>query len=351
MRQYALAGAVTTLLAASMWLGLSAWAAQKTPTTSPHKRLNLDCSACHVASSFHEIIFDHGDTEFDLNGRHKDLACLQCHNVEDFSQVDANCVSCHQDVHLERLGADCALCHSSLGWTAIKSDDIHLRTDFPLMGRHLLLDCESCHVGQAPTEFTNTPTNCVDCHRIDYMNSTNPSHVAGGFSTACMECHQLAGWRPATMPRHDPFFPIFSGTHRGQWDDCMVCHDQPSNPRVFTCLPCHAHNPTDMNAAHQGVGGYSYASQACYSCHPTGERGAFVDHDAQFFPIYSGAHRNKWNDCSTCHNNPGNKSIFTCLSCHEHNQQRMDDTHLGEVSGYAYTSTACYQCHSNGRKP
>ncbi|MDH4351390.1 MAG: hypothetical protein OEW56_09610, partial [Gemmatimonadota bacterium] len=70
------------------------------------------------------------------------------------------------------------------------------------------------------------------------------------------------------------------------------------------------------------------------------------DHDAQYFPIYSGAHRGRWQDCQTCHIQPDNFQVFSCLSCHA--QGETDSHHRGE-SGYRYESSACYQCHPNGR--
>jgi hypothetical protein len=51
--------------------------------------------------------------------------------------------------------------------------------------------------------------------------------------------------------------------------DCTDCHTS-SNFREFTCTDCHAHQRTRMDNEHDGVAGYSYNSQACYSCHPQG---------------------------------------------------------------------------------
>jgi len=218
------------------------------------------------------------------------------------------------------------------------------------MGRHALLDCESCHRGIGTAEFHQARSECIDCHEKDYMSVPSPNHVTAGFSRRCTECHQILSWSPAMMVDHDPFFPIFSGTHRGQWDACGICHTNPSNHRVFDCLTCHEHNQGLMDPAHQGISGYAYASTSCYSCHPTGEAGSFVDHDAQFFPIFSGKHSGKWDNCATCHTTPGNRSIYSCLTCHEHDRARMDDKHLGEVSDYSYDSASCLNCHPDGRK-
>jgi hypothetical protein len=44
------------------------------------------------------------------------------------------------------------------------------------------------------------------------------------------------------------------------------------------------------------------------------------DHDGQYFPIYTGEHAGEWNACADCHEVPNNFAVFTCISCHEHNQ-------------------------------
>jgi hypothetical protein len=74
----------------------------------------------------------------------------------------------------------------------------------------------------------------------------------------------------------------------------------------------------------------------------------FEQHD-QVFPINSGAHAGRWTSCADCHTVPDDFSSFSCLTCHEHSQARMDDKHLGEVSGYVYESSACLSCHPRGR--
>jgi hypothetical protein len=47
--------------------------------------------------------------------------------------------------------------------------------------------------------------------------------------------------------------------------------------------------------------------------------------------------------------NPNSFGVFSCLTCHEHNQSEMDDEH-DDVPGYVYESTACYGCHPTGEE-
>lgn len=325
-------------------------AGQKAPAhENPHKVLEWSCEKCHVATSFRDIRFDHGETGFDLTGSHAEVSCLDCHSVENFSKVEANCATCHQDVHRGRFGITCERCHDERGWTVFDTERIHEATDFPIQGPHLLVDCESCHPSMPTADLRQAWKQCFDCHEKDYLAAINPEHKGSEFSTVCQSCHEMTAWRPAIMGDHDAFFPIYSGTHNRKWDSCSNCHVVSGNYQLFECITCHEHRQVEMDGKHLGIPGYAYNSPACYQCHPTGEAGDFREHDTLFFPVYSGAHAGEWNDCSVCHYNPSSRKDFTCVSCHEHDQAQMDDKHLGEVPDYLYDSAECYRCHPNGR--
>ena len=336
--------AVFVLLAA----GVVALAQKNSIHESPHKVLVRSCEKCHVATSFKDIRFDHTETEFSVDGHHDKVKCLDCHSVEDFTRVEMTCASCHTDVHRQQMGPYCVRCHSSEGWSVFDSERIHASTNFPIVGRHLLLDCESCHSGMTISRFRQTPSRCVDCHRVDYESVASPNHLTSGFTTECMTCHSMNAWEPATMTDHDAFFPIFSGRHGGVWDTCAQCHVGGGNLRVVSCLGCHEHDQVLMDPVHSGMTGYSWATPECLTCHPTGSAGRYGEHDALFFPIFSGAHAGSWNSCATCHPDAANKTNFTCIECHQHDRTRMDDKHSGEQD-YTYTPTSCMECHADGR--
>lgn len=174
----------------------------------------------------------------------------------------------------------------------------------------------------------------------------------GGYqydSASCYSCHPSGSGEGGAQAHDASFFPIFSGTHKGAWTDCNACHVDPSSKAVFSCVDCHEHSQASTDPKHVGIQGYGFDSAQCYSCHPTGEKGEFRDHDNLYFPIFSGKHRGKWDRCQTCHNVPGNNAAFTCLDCHAHSRAKMDDKHQGEVQGYRYESSACYDCHRNGK--
>jgi hypothetical protein len=128
--------------------------------------------------------------------------------------------------------------------------------------------------------------DCNACHNGDYVNTPN----------TCVGCHQ-ADYDGTTDPDHvAAMFPT----------DCMLCHDETAwDPSTF-------------------------------------------DHDGMYFPIYSGSHQDEWVTCNECHTTANDYTMFSCIDCHEHdNQTDVDDDH-SEVNGYVYESNACYACHPDG---
>jgi hypothetical protein len=165
---------------------------------------------------------------------------------------------------------------------------------------------------------------------------------------ACLSCHPTG--QKGQFVQHDAqFFPIFSGKHAGTWADCSTCHNNTANRAEFNCLSCHEHDQTPMDQVHQGFPGYAWQSANCLTCHPTGLAGKFVQHDAQFFPIYSGRHQGTWTTCADCHTDPTQRAVFTCFEgCHQHTASRTNSQHQG-VNNYSYDSQRCLSCHPNGR--
>ncbi|KAA3633148.1 MAG: hypothetical protein DWP97_09745 [Calditrichaeota bacterium] len=316
---------------------------------NPHEKIKFDCETCHSVDSFEDMSFDHSLTDYILENRHQSADCRGCHDIADFSKVKENCISCHQDVHKAKMGSDCESCHTTRGWEQFDIQQLHMNTNFPISGRHALVDCQSCHKKMPAEDFSLQTTRCIECHQMEYLSITSPEHANNGFSTDCESCHQMNQWRPARFDNHDVLFPIFSGTHNNEWNDCVTCHVEPGSYQMFSCLNCHEHTQSETDADHNGITGYAYNSPDCYFCHPTGEAGSFTDHDAQFFPIFSGRHNNEWNDCAVCHTTPTDKSVYTCLPCHDHNQTDMNNMH-GAMIGYTYASGGCYTCHPTGLK-
>jgi hypothetical protein len=259
--------------------------AQRPPSDPPYPHGSYvgECGLCHASAKWSPAVlspkFDHAKFGFRLDGAHNQASCRGCHLSLDFSKAKPkkDCDACHSDVHLGEFGQDCARCHTPRSFI----DDAnwrrgHQRTRFPLTGAHLAADCEACHkpVAQGHLRYVNLPTQCVDCHLKDYQSAKNPDHVAAGLSQDCAQCHNTIAFVPGRAGFHDAqFFPIYSGRHKGVWDTCADCHTNLTDFSTFSCLGggCHAHSSqTETNNQHVSVPGYSYNSQACYTCHPQG---------------------------------------------------------------------------------
>ena len=196
---------------------------------NPHGDQKLTCEDCHTSISWEDIHFDHEATHYKLESAHVRVSCSDWHALDDFSAVRRECLSCHTDVHEAKLGSECVRCHSPSRWEIFDTEEHHRDTRCPVMGRHNLIDCGSCHANLEEGDFTRGTTDCVDCHENIYLSTENPRHVSLGFSTACVECHEPPQWNPAFFPGHDALFPIFSGEHDGSWDGCADCHPDPGS--------------------------------------------------------------------------------------------------------------------------
>jgi hypothetical protein len=242
-------------------------------TTPPHTTFPTTCESCHNTTAWPGASFDHGTTRFPLTGAHRAVACTGCHADGVYRGKVMTCVGCHA-ADAARVTAPpqhtsfptiCESCHNTTAWPGATFD--HSTTRFPLTGAHVTTECAGCH---SDGVYHGKPTDCYACHRPAYDQTTNPGHAAAMFPTTCATCHTTTTWTGATFNHDTPFFPIYSGSHRGRWTTCADCHTAPSNFAVFTCISCHEHNKTSMDSKHAGRTGYKYESSACYACHPRG---------------------------------------------------------------------------------
>ncbi|HPG07008.1 MAG TPA: hypothetical protein PKY06_08690, partial [Saprospiraceae bacterium] len=139
-------------------------------------------------------------------------------------------------------------------------------------------------------------------------------------------------WQPATFDHNKTDFPL-TGAHTSV--ACAQCHTNGYAGTPTACVSCHQddyNSTTDPN--HKSA---NFPSD-CTACHTTNAwTPASFNHDGQYFPIYSGKHRNVWDACSECHTNQNNYAVFDCIHCHrrDHHQDRG--------------SAGCYECHPRGK--
>jgi len=303
-----------------------------------------NCTLCHTTSQWEGAVFDHNQTQFQLTGAHGSVECAQCHVGGQYAGLATGCVSCHlseynatSDPNHATAGfpTDCSACHSTAMWSGAVFD--HSQTSFPLTGAHSSESCASCHAGG---RYQGLSAECVDCHVTQYNATSNPNHLSAGFPQDCQLCHNTSQWQDATFNHGQTAFPL-TGAH--QQVNCADCHVNGVYGGTPTgCYSCHQieyQNVTDPNHVAAGF------PTSCETCHITSRwTGATFNHS---FPIYSGAHRGRWNTCSECHTNASNYAVFSCLNCHEHRKTEMDDKH-SEVRDYVYASPNCLACHPTG---
>ena len=313
-----------------------------------------DCARCHDENSWlvNNIPEIHEQEGFPLTGSHSTLSCVDCHangiNLR-FDRRGNDCINCHlEDFNLAQnpnhieLGysLDCTECHDAIafGW-----DDQMINHDFfPLLGGHAAVACTDCHIGGDGYD-DNAPEDCFACHREDYFATTSPNHVEVGYSTTCDDCHTIFSWSTLNAGNHD-FFPLIGGH---AINDCAQCHlTENFSDTSPECVSCHLEDyneTTDPNHLEVGF------STDCMECHNINNwEDSDFNHDALYFPIFSGNHRRGvWNECTECHIQSNDYSIFSCLECHEHNRADMANEH-DDVAGYSYVSTECLRCHPNG---
>ncbi|MBW2243682.1 MAG: cytochrome C [Deltaproteobacteria bacterium] len=281
------------------------------------------CRSCHTdhrgrqadVVGLNPATFDHGLTDYPLQGAHVPVPCADCHVAEKkHREASLECVSCHEgdDVHRGGLGEDCSACHEDSSWKKATFD--HDTTKFRLEGAHEDVACRLCH---ADERFEKTPSDCATCHVSADVHK-------GSFGPQCGDCHDANQWKSQLFDHdRDTKFPL-DGKHVGA--DCGACHkgqlyDDPA--------------PTDCNACHQAddVHGERNGDQ-CQDCHATRSwvKIAF-DHDEDTKWPLRGGHAQVL--CESCH--PGNLDDPVekeCLGCHQ-----ADDVHRGQQG------EECASCH------
>ena len=272
------------------------------PLVSVHAEYESDCSSCHV--------------QFD-RGRQRQL-CLDCHTeiAEDLA-TGTGFHTLSPDVG-ER---ECGTCHTDHGGrdADIVGLDVdrfdHDLTDFKLLGSHIEVECESCHLPEQT--FHEAALECVSCHRDD------DRHM-GHLGDACADCHTETAWDDVTFDHEVEAGYALIGKHAET--ACAGCHvDEQYDNMSTECVSCHRNDDT-----HLGTNGIE-----CQNCHTAVDwTQSLFDHFKTTGFALSGGHSGL--DCESCHT--GNKFEHSlsqdCWDCHAD-----DDAHMG-ING-----RACNDCH------
>jgi hypothetical protein len=220
-----------------------------------HKgKFGAKCEACHTEKDWQQPIFDHDKkTKFPLLGKHKTpvLKCSKCHTGDLYlDKLQTTCFSCHEkdDKHKTQEGNKCETCHVEESWT--KTTFNHQRmSKFPLLGRHVLVECKKCHL--APT-FKDASKDCFSCHEKDDAHKRK-------LGSECQVCHSTRSWAAWDFDHNKTNFKL-EGPHKKTASKCYACHSKPMGKKVeqtSVCGACH-----DRDDVHNGNFG-----DRCDRCH------------------------------------------------------------------------------------
>jgi hypothetical protein len=181
--------------------------------------------------------------------------CFACHISEDddrwtFVDLGTTCVDCHVDFHENFISAtyypeqDCTACHNNEAWASVNFD--HSLTNWPLEGRHEVVNCSSCHFNfdenntVISQNFSKLDNECVACHE----NIHGDAFAINGV-TSCDRCHVTTSWIPELFDHSKTAFPL-EGRHSEV--SCAACHTTVGEDGEQTvlyklnkleCIDCH----------------------------------------------------------------------------------------------------------------
>ncbi|HEX4954153.1 MAG TPA: hypothetical protein VF017_12245 [Thermoanaerobaculia bacterium] len=324
----------------------------------PHaNRFGPRCESCHGTESWQRIdtgSFDHSRTRYPLLGKHRVVACEDCHAAGKPRQMAGfeRCATCHADPHGGQLtsradGGECGACHSEKGFRPSTFDLAdHRATTYPLEGAHAKVACGACHTPQSPAalqaagvalRFAGTPpatlqrfrftsTRCPDCHRDPHAGETAKVED----ETGCLSCHALASWREVRFDHARTGF-LLEGAHRAP--PCRDCHPAGETATGATelrfagaareCAGCH-------QDPHAGQFTLTASPKQCTACHglETWRAVGFLhDRDSSF--RLEGAHR-----------------AVACQGCHP-----VETRDGRRVVRYRPLAATCADCHAPGAPP
>jgi len=282
-----------------------------------HKRLGESCNDCHVETIWGEAYYNHSKTDFPLKAMHRNVRCIECHPNERYKKTPKGCMSCHRldDVHEGNHGKKCEDCHNEKIWTDI-SFDHNKDTKYKLVGRHMMVECQSCHQGDV---YKDLKKNCFSCHE-------NEDSHNGLFGKECKNCHVSTSWNKSKFNHNKDTKFELKGKHRKV--TCVACH--PGNvyeSLKSTCISCH-----EKSDAHNGQEG-----NKCEQCHneKSWNEEVFFDHDLTAFPLLDS---HALVSCEECHLTTAYQDAeLECSACHEKDDKKIHKRRMG---------SNCELCHN-----
>lgn len=278
------------------------------------------CETCHNAKAWKPAEFNHDtDTKYVLRGKHRTTKCADCHTGHLYKvKLSQECYSCHKkdDKHKESLGKDCASCHTERSWKEPAKFN-HDQTSFPLLGKHVDVECKDCHKSAM---FKEAPKDCYGCHKKDDKHDKT-------LGEKCADCHVERDWKTTTGRfNHDRTKFQLRNAHADPKVKCTACHKDLKSYRntATDCYSCH-----QKDDKHEGTQG-----KQCETCHSDRDwKVTKFDHGLTRFPL-TGKHITA--TCKSCHETTRYKEApRDCYSCH-----KKEDKHKLKFG------VECQECHT-----
>lgn len=312
------------------------------------KTLGNKCSNCHNEEKFKPAVkFNHSKTKFKLTGSHKKVKCVNCHKItkkegkkfQKFTNVKfRSCNSCHKDPHKGKFGKRCSSCHNTVSFKKVNNlkGFNHSKTNFPLIGKHRKVKCETCHKGGL--SYKPKYQHCYNCHS-DYHKGA--FKLQNGIKD-CKICHNERGFSPSvfTLGMHNNTKFKLENAHAAT--PCIACHKKEDKWHFridgSRCIVCHS------NIHESKISRKFFDENKCQSCHSTLSWNTVkFDHHLTGFDLL-GAHKKV--ACSDCHIKKSAdgklEQHFTdltgnCSQCH-------NDIHMGQFN--SGDKENCNTCHT-----
>ncbi|VAX20049.1 Cytochrome c family protein [hydrothermal vent metagenome] len=309
------------------------------------KTLGQQCEDCHNEKTWKgaDVRFDHGKTEYPLEGKHARVKCADCHRVKGIFKVRkfSTCVTCHveRDTHKGALGPRCEECHNETSWKVLNAKFNHSKTKYPLKGKHNRVNCDDCHKKRKKGIFkvakfsTCDASGCHDTPRRGFI------HKRQFKERLCTDCHTEDGWKPALFKHDSPEYKGFKLHGRHADTKCEKCHAKKSGKTAIyrplesqTCDAAGCHDTKGRGDIH----GKQFSDRECTDCHTEdGWKPALFKHDSPEYKGFKLHGRHADTKCEKCHQNSAWKPLAQkCFDCHT-----KDDKHKGRFGA------KCEQCH------
>lgn len=342
---------------------------------------NKQCNTCHQTQGWKEphLKFKHTQAQFLLLGKHKEVACQNCHQEKEnattketvvkYTQIShTNCTDCHRNPHTAPLESRCTDCHNTEGWKGKTLLFEHTSSLFPLRGSHQNVQCTQCHkpvqeASREVIEYKLGLKECQDCHQDAHF---------GEVTNSCKQCHQESRWSEIVHFEHnrDARFSLKARHQNVRCEDCHRRENATGQKELHlaklnfnTCQSCH-------NDPHKGQ-----MTKSCNTCHTEhGWKGSQVlfEHNKDSTFKLVGVHQKV--ACEACHQKKENISVHyvglpsnSCADCHKdphqgqmkkncntcHQEQGWAGTHLRFVHNRdsqfkltgAHRTLKCEECH------